>query len=546
MLRQGQEREIAAPVAESLGVALKDQGLRREIGRGARVTRNFSDAYLNRRFIRVINRARRSGGQGYGERGGARQDGYDTTPKGGAPFGFTPAASARAVARAVKISNRAILLYALPSLPYSLAYMPVVNFIPSFYSTELGVSLAVVGFAIFGTRLFDIATDPMIGVLSDRSRSRFGRRKIFIAAGIPLLMLAVWMLFVPGEAASGRYLFVWFFVLYFAYTLIDIPYRSWGAELSKDYDDRSRIKAWRGGFEMAGTLTALTVAMILGWLGYSGTATTMLALALLFLIFQPLSFGLTLWRLPEPPPEHSEAEVFTWKERLQVFAGNRAMIRLSVGFTALLMALVIAASLNLIFMTQVIGRPEAFAPALFIQNIIGIAAIPIWLRVAERFGKHRAFAATVPIIIMILASFFLLEEGDVVPAVTLIALQGVGLGAWFFLAPAMLADVVDVDESQTGEERTGLYFSVFGMINKAGVALGVLVGTSLPALVGFQPSDLVHTEEALLGFRLVYSFAGAPLALLAFFMFWNYPVTREVQRGLREQIDARRITPAAP
>lgn len=444
----------------------------------------------------------------------------------------------------MKVSNRDLLLYALPSLPYSLAYMPVVNFIPSFYSTELGISLAVVGFAIFGTRLFDIATDPMIGVLSDRSRSRFGRRKLFIALGVPLLMLSVWMLFVPGDAASGSYLFIWFFVLYFAYTLIDIPYRSWGAELSKDYDDRSRIKAWRGAFEMGGTLTALTVAMSLEFLGYSGTATTMLALAVLFVIFQPLSFGLTMWRLPETPPERSEAEVFTWKERLQVFFGNRAMIRLSIGFTALLMALVIAASLNLIFMTQVIGRPGAFATALFIQNIIGIASIPLWLRIAERYGKHRAFAVTVPVTIVILASFFFLEKGDVVAAVILIALEGLGLGAWFFLAPAMLADVVDVDESQTGEERTGLYFSVFGMINKAGVALGVLVGTSLPALFGFQPSDPVHSEEALLGFRLVFSFGGLPLALIALLMFWNYPVTRSVQQGLRERIDAKRLGPA--
>ncbi|MEQ8860424.1 MAG: MFS transporter [Pseudomonadales bacterium] len=441
----------------------------------------------------------------------------------------------------MRIGTRELLLYAAPSLPYSLAYMPVVNFIPSFYSNDLGLSLAVVGLAIFGTRIFDIATDPMIGILSDRSRSRFGRRKSFIAAGIPLLMLAVWMLFVPSDAASGSYLFVWFFVLYFAYTLIDIPYRSWGAELSKDYDDRSRIKAWRGAFEMAGTLTALTVAMILTWLGYPGTAMTMLALAVLFVVFQPLSFALTLWTLPEPPPERTEAEVFTWKERIKVFTGNRAMIRLSFGFTALLMALVIAASLNLIFMTEVIGEPEAFATALFIQNIIGIASIPLWLRIAERYGKHRAFAGTVPVTILILGSFFFLGEGDVVPAVILIALEGLGLGAWFFLAPAMLADVVDVDESQTGEERTGLYFSVFGMINKAGVALGVLVGTSLPSLLGFEPSDAVHSEEALLGFRLVFSFAGAPLALLAFLMFWNYPVTREVQRSLRQSIDAKRL-----
>lgn len=441
----------------------------------------------------------------------------------------------------MRIGRKELLLYALPSLPYSLAYMPVVNFIPSFYSTDLGVSLAVVGFAIFATRMFDIVTDPLIGVMSDRSRSRFGRRKPFIAAGLPLLMLAVWMLFAPQrEAASGTYLFIWFFVLYFAYTLIDIPYRSWGAELSKDYDDRSRIKAWRGAFEMAGTLAALTIAMVAGALGYAGTANTMLALAVIFLVFQPVSFGLTLLRLREPPPERIENIQVSWRDRALVFARNRPMLRLSVGFTALMMSLVIAASLNLIFMSEVIGRPDAFPLALFIQNIIGIAAVPFWLKVSERYGKHRAFAATVPLIIAVCAGFFFLEEGDVVAAVILIALEGVGLGAWFFLAPAMLADVVDLDEASTGEERTGLYFSVFGMINKAGVALGVLVGTSLPPLFGFEPSDPVHTEEALLGFRLVFSFAGAPLALLAFLLFWNYPVTRDVQRALRAEIDGRR------
>ncbi|MFM8353885.1 MAG: MFS transporter, partial [Gammaproteobacteria bacterium] len=149
----------------------------------------------------------------------------------------------------MRIGRKELFLYALPSLPYSLAYMPVVNFIPSFYSADLGVPLAVVGFAIFATRLSDIVTDPVIGVMSDRTRSRFGRRKPFIAVGLPLLMLAVWMLFVPSQGmASGTYLLVWFLVLYLAYTLIDIPYRAWGAELSTDYDDRSRVKAWRGAF----------------------------------------------------------------------------------------------------------------------------------------------------------------------------------------------------------------------------------------------------------------------------------------------------------
>ena len=400
--------------------------------------------------------------------------------------------------------------------------------------------LAVVGFALFATRIFDIITDPIVGIMSDRSRSRFGRRKSYIAIGIAPLMLAVWMLFVPVEPVDGTYIFIWFFVLYLAYTFIDIPYRSWGAELSPDYDDRSRVNAWRGAFEMGGTVTAVLIAMLLAALGYSTTAQTMLVLAVIYVVVQPISFYFTLRRLPDPLPDAAEVALVDWSSGIKAFARNTAMVRLATGFTALMMSLVIAASLNLIFMTEVIGRPEAFPLALFFQNVIGVAAIPLWLRVAARFGKHRAFAATVPLLIAIFACFFLLGEGDVVAAVILIALEGVGLGAWFFLAPAMLADVVDVDRVNTGDERTGLYFSVFSMVNKAGVALGVLIGTALPPLFGFEPSDAIHSDAAMLGFRAVFSFAGAPLALISMLLFWNFPIDRAKQRSLRQEIDAAR------
>ena len=155
------------------------------------------------------------------------------------------------------IGKLRMALYGLVNLPTSIVGLPISLYIPAFYSQNLGLSLAAVGALIALSRISDVVTDPLIGVASDKLRSRFGRRKPWMVLGMPLKVLSLWMLFVPdsefavnlwhalgGENITNLYLFIWISLLYLGFTIVDLPYRAWGAELSPDYDERSRAVSY--------------------------------------------------------------------------------------------------------------------------------------------------------------------------------------------------------------------------------------------------------------------------------------------------------------
>ena len=194
------------------------------------------------------------------------------------------------------LGTGALLLYAVPNLPHSLALLPVINFLPAFYSDDLKLPLGLVGLMLFLSRLPDILIDPVVGIWSDRTRTRIGRRRPFILAGLPIICVAVWFAFVPAGAPSLAYLFWCLLFIYLGFTIIDLPYSSWGAEMSADYDERSKISAWRAASGSVGTLLALTIPLILEAIGRPGAREALFWMALFFVITQPLAFFVMMAR----------------------------------------------------------------------------------------------------------------------------------------------------------------------------------------------------------------------------------------------------------
>ncbi|OQW46646.1 MAG: hypothetical protein A4S16_10160 [Proteobacteria bacterium SG_bin6] len=442
-----------------------------------------------------------------------------------------------------RIGTRSLALYALPNVPHSLALLPVINFVPAFYADERALPLALVGLMLFLTRITDIFTDPIIGIWSDCLRTRIGRRKPFILAGLPIICASVWFVFVPPAEAGLMALFGGLFFIYLGFTIVDLPYNAWGAELSNDYDERSRISAWRGAAGSVGTLAALSIPLLLQSLGQPGTGTALFWMALFFVIAQPAAFLLTIMRLPESAPADLNETPQPFVQSLRMTLSNGPFVRLLIATTLIIAAMTIGATLNLLMFKHVIGAQEAFPVAIFLQNIAALIGIPLWTMVARRRGKHGAMAAAAAWIALCLAGSFLWGRGDAIGfSATMIAL-GLGLGGLLFLAQALTADVTDKDLLETGRERTATYYAVLGMGTKAAIAVGVLLGTSVPALTGFQPSDPVHSAGSLLGVRAVYAFAGLPLMIAAIWLLWHYPLTRAAQEELRAAIAARRAKP---
>lgn len=432
-----------------------------------------------------------------------------------------------------------MVYYGLPHLTHAVVMLPMALFIPSFYADDLALPLAWVGAAIAVSRFTDVITDPLIGVLSDRCRTRWGRRKPWLAAGTPLLMLSAWMIFVPMGEVSVAYLLAWTCLLFLAFTLIDLPYKAWGAELSTDYSERSRIAAWREGFGTAGQVLFLAILLLMGAVGYHETRNQLLAIALTIVLTVPPLMAVMLWKVHERPPEILSGDRLAGWSGWKLMLKNRAFLRTVAAILLFGSALLIQATLHKLVLTHVVGEPELFAPMILLENLAAIAALPLWMRVSDRIGKHRAVTLAALWVGLWSLALPLVGRGEVTLYMALIILRGSCFTSIFFLSNSIAADVVDHDTLESGRQRTGLYFSLWGMAIKFSVALGVLLATVLPAAFGFQPSDTTHSAASEFALMAVYGWLPCLIMLFGAPLLWNFPIDRERQRALRAMIAAR-------
>ncbi|MDD5579821.1 MAG: MFS transporter [Methylobacter sp.] len=439
------------------------------------------------------------------------------------------------------LSRTLMIFYGLPHLTHAIVALPLALFIPSYYADELALPMTSVGLAIAASRLLDIISDPIVGIISDRLQTRWGRRKPWLALGTPLLILSAWMVFVPGEAISVTYLFGWTSLLYLAYTFVDLPYKAWGAELSTNYSERSRVTAWREAFGFLGQILFLGTLIVMALKGITDVRLQLLAIAIIIVISQPLLVTATLWKVPERMPEvlaGSEHAISQGWQALALLGKNRAFLRTLAAVVLFGTAVLMQATLHRFVLNHIVKAPDLFAPMILVENIGSILCLPLWVWISDRIGKHRAVSLAA--LWIALWSVFLpfVGEGDSVLYVTLIVLRGSSLASIFFLSSSMGADVVDYDTVVSSQQRTGLYFSVWGMASKLSIGLGVVLGTSLPAFFGFNPAEPVHSESALTSLMVIYGWLPCLILILGVPFLWNFPIDKKHQQELRNKITA--------
>ena len=440
------------------------------------------------------------------------------------------------------LPRRTLVAYGLPNLSYSVAALPLALFVPAFYAGELGLPLAAVGGAIAASRVLDVVTDPLVGSLSDRVRTRFGRRKPWIVLGAPLLLLATWQVFVPGirGEVSVSHLLGWSSLLFLGFTLVDLPYKALGAELSDDYDERSRVTAVREGFGFLGQIALLTILLLsgraVGGAGV-GAAAELRWIALAIVVSTPLLLAVALALVPEPPPRvHSEASLGVWRG-LVLVARNPAFVRMLGAVLAFVSGVVIQGTLHRLVLEHAIGEPGLFPVMILLENVATLAAVPLWLAVSRRVGKHRAIALAALWLAAWSLPLSLFGPGQGVALAACVVIRGSSFASILFLANSLAADVVDEDIVATGRQRTGLFFAVWGMAIKLAVALGVLLGTSVPAVFGFEPGTGALDAQGIVALRLTYGVLPAALMALGAPFLWRFPITRERQAELRARIE---------
>jgi glycoside/pentoside/hexuronide:cation symporter, GPH family len=441
-----------------------------------------------------------------------------------------------------RLPSTTLAAYGAPAVAFAILLLPPYVFLPGFYTQTLGLPLDWIGYVIILSRVFDAFTDPVIGYMSDRTPGRWGRRKPWILAGTPLAIFAVLVLFAPGNSASLEQFAVGIFTLTLAWTMLLLPYSAWGAELSGDYNERTRITSVREGVGLFGTLLAASTPTILTAMGYADPRVHMAALAGVVVALMVPTVTLLLAKVPEPPPL-TQVRV-SLSDGFKAIAQNAPFRRLIIAYLINAFANGLPATLFLLFVSHVIGAPEAYGPLLLAYFLAGLVGIPIWSQVARRWGKHKTWVIAMAVACGAFAfTPFVVGEGDVIPFLIISIISGIGFGADLVLPSAIQADVVDVDTKSSGEQRTGLFFALWGIATKLSFALAAV---SLPVLhwVGFDATAFdaagksTNEPAALLALAMLYAALPVALKLIAMAMMWNFPLNAERQREIRSEIEA--------
>lgn len=432
------------------------------------------------------------------------------------------------------LSRSLLIAYAAPGLPGAMLLLPLYVHLPQLYAGTLGLGFALVGGLLFAARLWDVVTDPLIGLLSDRSRSRFGRRRPWLLAGLLPAMLAAWMLFMPGDDAGGAYLFGWTMLLYLGATMIQVPYQAWGAELSGDYNERTRISGWREAAVVLGTVIAAALPAAFGAETRDGVA----ALGLLVIVLLPLAVLLAVWRVHEPSMAPAARPLLS-RDTLPALWRNGPFRRLLLAWLLNGVANGLPATLVLLYVTHVLDAPALGGAVLLVYFGAGIAAVPLWLKLAARFGKHRVWIAAMLWNCAVFVSVPLLGAGDIGWFLAISLLTGLCLGADLALPPAMQADVIDLDAARHRQDRAGLFFALWGMATKLALAAAVGIAFPLLDLAGFRAGG-GNDPAALFVLAALYSLLPVAFKLGAIALMRGYPIDAARQARLRGVIARRR------
>jgi glycoside/pentoside/hexuronide:cation symporter, GPH family len=406
--------------------------------------------------------------------------------------------------------------YGLPGLPLALLTLPFYVIVPGYYANA-GLSLALVGQILLGIRLFDAFSDPLAGLLNDRTATRFGRRKPWFAVGVPLTALA----------------------LSLGWTIALVPYYAWGAELSPSYDGRNRVTVVREGFAFIGTLVALILNYVIsdGLEPLPGSAATLEGFALIIAVALPVAALAALTLAPEPPNRSIRQVPFS--EGLRFMRDNLPFRRLVSAFLINGLANGFPVTLFVMFVADRLQLAEKAGLFLVIYFVSGLIGMPFWLQVAKLRSKHRSWsiAMLIACAAFIFAPF--LSAGAEAGFLAICVVTGFAVGADLVLPASLQADVIDVDTAASGEQRSGIYLAIWSLATKLALALAVGIAFPVLAMMGYDPGVGSRTDAGLLTLALFYAVVPVALKLGAIALMWDFPLDAARQAQLREAIDRR-------
>ena len=459
--------------------------------------------------------------------------------------------------RRTGLSLASMFAYGTGNFAMALLGLVVAVNLQFFYTDYVGLSAGLVAWSLLLARLFDAFTDPLMGHLSDRTNTRWGRRRpYFLGAAIPL-SICFYFLFSPPafdhpedhQGLLWGYMLAWYVAMYFVWTIASVPYYSLGAELTDDYQERVKVIAVREVCSLTGLLLATVLpAYLIYYYGVRQGYSFMAAILGVGLAVFLMIAGLTTKERKEFQGRPSMGPYKGWLQTMR----NPHFRALLWAFVFSAIAAAIPGVLVMFISTYIVGTPDWWfdiAPAwlppwsyyLLIYFFFGMLALPLWNWISHSLGKRVTWAIALFISAAGSLGCGYLSEGTVTYMAILFAILGAAFSNNVTLPPSMVADVIDWDEAETGKRREGSYFAIWAFATKFCVAVAGFTSLQVLDYVGYAPGE-EQTELVKKWLLIMYSWFPALFYLLAGIALYRFKFSRsdldEAQRrvGREEKI----------
>ena len=443
-----------------------------------------------------------------------------------------------------KLSRLTKLIYGFGDVGFSMTSTIVAAYFPIFLTDVVGLTPGIVAIALFIGKSWDYINDPLVGYLSDRTRTRWGRRRPFLLFGaIPFAIVFAFLWFKPAFD-SHTALVVFYTMMYILYdaivTFVSMPYFSLTPELTEDYDERTELTGYRMFFSILGGLISFVVPMMIIGQMSPENANNVFLMGLIFGIASATPLLFVFFGTRERP-YFTQLERPRLKDSLKAAIKNRPFIFSAVIylFTWTSMAIIEA---NLLFYIKYVVQRENMSEVIMATIFVtAIISLPLWDWVSKKFNKRKAyiygiaFWAVVQILLITVTA-----TSSLYYLLTLCVLAGLGVGAAHVLPWSIIPDAIEVDELKTGERHEGMFYSLVTLASKVANSIAVPLALAVLDFSGYIPNAAVQPQSTITGIRWVVGPIPALLLVGGIIFAILYPLSRDEYHDVVQELETRR------
>jgi len=448
-----------------------------------------------------------------------------------------------------KLPNWRKWMYGSGDLGFSLTSTIVAAYFAIFLTDVVGVSARVAAAAIFIGRTWDYINDPLFGYISDRTRTRWGRRRPYLLFGpIPYAIVFVLMWWKPplqGDISLAIYYAIIYVLYDAAATLIYMPYFALTPELTSDYDERTSITSVRAFFSIVGSLVAFTIPLMIIGSFSPENAPEVLLMGILFAIVSAIPMFLVFLGTRERS-EFMHQKQPGLKDSLQASFQNRPFLFSAGIYLFTWLAVDILQTILLFFIKYVVDRESQSELIMATIFVIGICALPLWTFISRRLNKRLAYIAGMVFLAAVLLVMITLKPATPLSWILfLCVLAGIGISAAHVMPWAIIPDAIEYDEMKTGVRHEGMFYSLISLSQKVASSFAIPLALLVLDTTGYIPNSATQPPSAELGIRIVTGPIPAVMIGMGILFAIFYPLGREKYTQIAQDLEKKRSgTPA--